>query len=86
MLKGLKGQRSMHMGGGAIISAAGTYTTVATMDSLWTEFRSAPTAYLQSHRLTMDTLVTSMIQVNIIQVGRTMRVHSLGYWLSPVAI
>lgn len=34
------------------------------MDSLWTEFRSGPTAYLQSHRITMDTLITSMIQVN----------------------
>lgn len=33
------------------------------MDPLWTEFRSGPTAYLQAHKMTMDTLITNMIQV-----------------------
>ena len=36
------------------------------MDPVWSEFRNAPSAYLSSHKMDVNTFVDEMLQVRIV--------------------
>jgi len=50
------------------------------MDPVWSEFRNAPSVYLYSHKMDVNTFVDEMLQVRIIDTSRP------EYWPEQVTI
>ena len=42
------------------------HADIVTMDPLWIEFRSSPSAYLSSHKMDVDVFVNDVLQVSLV--------------------